>query len=222
MSYETRIQGFVLCFIMGWILSFCSVIAISMVNIPGFVLLYSFGNIISIFATLFLMGPMRQLKSMFAPVRVVATIVFIGMLIATIIVAIKTRNFVLVLICVILQFFAGLWYSLSYIPYGTFDTLIGLKYKLTHILSSGNDLISMLQPGHYLSYLRAQVFITCTYAVNSQAFITFPPALLSLHSADWRPIWTSLLMPALAMTNLPEWLLQLLRPLPLTLISLWI
>jgi len=117
MSYETRIKGFVVCFVIGWILSFCSVIAISFGNINGFVLLYSFGNAIAIFATVFLMGPWRQLKNMFAQVRILATLVFLGMLITTIVVAVQTKNFVIVLVCVILQFFAGLWYSISYIPY---------------------------------------------------------------------------------------------------------
>ena len=123
MSYETRIKGFVFCFIAGWVLSFCSVIAVSMLNINGFVLLYSFGNVTSIFATMFLMGPMRQLQNMCAKVRVVATLVFLGMLVTTIVIAVQTQNFIAVLICIILQFLAGLWYSLSYIPYGEFFLL---------------------------------------------------------------------------------------------------
>ena len=123
MSYESRLKGFVMCFITGWVLSFCSVIAVSLGNINGFVLLYSFGNVIAILATGFLMGPCRQLKSMFASVRIVATLIFIGLLIGTIVVAVQTKNFVAVLIMVILQFFAGLWYSLSYIPFGKSTTM---------------------------------------------------------------------------------------------------
>jgi hypothetical protein len=104
-------------------MSFCSVIAMSFGNINGFVILYSFGNVVAICATGFLMGPMKQLKSMFAPVRIIATLVFIGLLITTLVVAFQTKNFIAVMICVILQFFAGLWYSISYIPYGEFQLL---------------------------------------------------------------------------------------------------
>jgi Got1/Sft2-like family len=118
MSYETRIKGFVSCFVLGWIMSFCSVIAMSFGNINGFVLLYSFGNVIAMFATMFLMGPWRQIQNMCARIRIFATFIFIGMLITTIVVAFKTRNVIAVLMCIILQFFAGLWYSISYIPYG--------------------------------------------------------------------------------------------------------
>jgi len=134
MSYQTRLRGFVACFILGWVLSFCSVIAVSLGNINGFVLLYSLGNAVAIFATMFLMGPMRQLRAMFAPVRVIATLIFLGLLVGTIVVAVQTKNFVAVLICVILQFLAGVWYSISYIPYGEFVMLSNSaeeRFKLT-------------------------------------------------------------------------------------------
>jgi hypothetical protein len=143
MSYETRMKGFVGCFIIGWILSFCSVIAISIANINGFVLLYSFGNAVSIFATMFLMGPLRQLKSMFAPVRLLATLVFLGMLVTTIVVAIQTQNFVIVLVCVLLQFVAGLWYAISYIPYGEYTLSKGNCCR-TNALRTAREMILSL------------------------------------------------------------------------------
>lgn len=120
-------RGFLACFILGSILSFVSVIAMSVGNLNGFVVLYSLGNAVAIFATMFLMGPWRQLKNMFAKVRVLATLIFLGLLIGTIVVAFRTRNFVAVLIMVILQFFAGLWYSISYIPYGKLLTTLSQK-----------------------------------------------------------------------------------------------
>lgn len=117
MSYESRIKGFVALFAMGWILSIVGVIAISFGNVTGFVLLYSFGNVVALSSTFFLMGPWRQLKSMCDRVRIVATLAFIGLVVATLVVGLTTGNLVGVIVCVVAQFFAGLWYSLSYIPF---------------------------------------------------------------------------------------------------------
>jgi len=116
-SYETRLKGFFGCFISGWLLSFCSVIAISLGNISGFVLLYSLGNIVALLSTLFLMGPWKQLKNMFSSGRIFATLIFLGMIAVTIVVAFKTKNVGAVVGCVLLQLMAGLWYTLSYIPF---------------------------------------------------------------------------------------------------------
>lgn len=117
MSYEKRFQGFVALFVMGWILSIVGVVAISFGNITGFVILYTFGNVIALCSTFFLMGPWRQLKSMCDRVRIIATLVFVGMMVATLVVGLTTNNLAGVIVCAVCQFFAGLWYSLSYIPF---------------------------------------------------------------------------------------------------------
>ncbi|KAF9975912.1 hypothetical protein BGZ73_000259 [Actinomortierella ambigua] len=75
--------------------------------------LYGFG-----ICTAFLIGPMRQLKTMFAPVRMVASIVYIVLLILTLIIAFTLKSLLLCLILCIVQFLALFWYSASYIPYG--------------------------------------------------------------------------------------------------------
>jgi len=67
-------------------------------------------------ATGFLMGPYRQCQNMFAQGRIVATCVFLISIVVTLIVALTTHNIVAVIIMLIIQFFAGLWYTLSYIP----------------------------------------------------------------------------------------------------------
>ena len=53
---------------------------------------------------------------MFAQGRIIATIVFLTSIVITLIVAVQTKNIVAVIVLVIIQFFAGLWYTLSYIP----------------------------------------------------------------------------------------------------------
>ncbi|KAJ9598234.1 hypothetical protein L9F63_011055 [Diploptera punctata] len=87
LSWETRIKGFIIC------------------------------NIISIASTCFLMGPFNQIKKMFAPTRVIATIIVIVMFGLTLFAAIGLHKAGLALLFVIIQSLAMTWYSLSYIPY---------------------------------------------------------------------------------------------------------
>lgn len=117
MSYEHRLWGFACSWIAGWVLSFCSVIAMSTGNVRSFAILYAAGNVVAMSAMLFLVGPMRQLKSMFASGRIIATVVFLAMIAVTLVVAFQTSNVILVILCIFIQFLAGMWYSLSYIPF---------------------------------------------------------------------------------------------------------
>ncbi|KAF8275247.1 hypothetical protein EI94DRAFT_1712661 [Lactarius quietus] len=73
-------------------------------GLGSFAVLYALGTVVSLIGTGFLIG--QQLKLMFKPVRVVATIVFLAM-----IVMIFVSAFVLA------AYLAFLWYTLSYIPY---------------------------------------------------------------------------------------------------------
>lgn len=85
-------------------------------NVTQFAILYSIGNILSLFSTAFIVGLSRQLKSMFAPERLVAVIVFFAALGGTILAAIKDRQ-TWCAIMIIVQMISLLWYSLSYIPF---------------------------------------------------------------------------------------------------------
>lgn len=60
---------------------------------------------------------MRQLKNMFAQKRIIATIIYIATLIGTLIVAFTLESVILVVILMILQLGALVWYILSYIPF---------------------------------------------------------------------------------------------------------
>jgi hypothetical protein len=82
-----------------------------------FATLYSFANVVSIAGTMFLAGPMKQLKNMFARTRIIATLVFLTMIGVTIFVAVKTQNVGLTILCLAVQFLAFVWYTLSYIPF---------------------------------------------------------------------------------------------------------
>lgn len=88
----------------------------SLGNMSGFALLFTFGNIACVFAIGFLVGPMKQIQGMCSQGRIIASCAFLFMMILTVVMAFKTQNLIAVILCVVLQFCAGCWYCLSYIP----------------------------------------------------------------------------------------------------------
>ena len=70
----------------------------------------------SICSTLFLMGPMKQLKKMFNETRYLATLAMVFFLVLTLVAAHKKKVFLCFIFC-ILQFLSMAYYSLSYIPF---------------------------------------------------------------------------------------------------------
>ncbi|XP_025891679.1 vesicle transport protein SFT2B [Nothoprocta perdicaria] len=119
LSWGTRVKGFVACFAIGCL---CSLLGSCLLWIPKkglilFAVFYTLGNISSIGSTAFLMGPMKQLKKMFEPTRLIATVVMLLCLILTLCAAFWWHNAGLALLFCILQFFALAWYSISFIPF---------------------------------------------------------------------------------------------------------
>ncbi|KAH3736707.1 vesicle transport protein SFT2B-like [Dreissena polymorpha] len=119
LSWSTRIKGFAICFILGIsfsILGSC-LLWLASNGLTLFAIFYTLGNILSLASTCFLMGPLSQLKKMFAQTRIFATILVIVMLILTLVCAFALKNAGLTLLCCIVQFLAMTWYALSYIPF---------------------------------------------------------------------------------------------------------
>ncbi|XP_009465033.1 PREDICTED: vesicle transport protein SFT2B [Nipponia nippon] len=119
LGWGTRVKGFVACFAIGCL---CSLLGSCLLWVPKkglmlFAVFYTLGNIASIGSTLFLMGPMKQLKRMFEPTRLIATVVMLLCLILTLCSAFWWRKEGLALLFCILQFFALAWYSISFIPF---------------------------------------------------------------------------------------------------------
>ncbi|XP_014213154.1 vesicle transport protein SFT2A isoform X1 [Copidosoma floridanum] len=118
LSNSTRFKGFVACFVIGFLLF---ILASFPLFLPGgvkiFVIFYTFGNILLIASTCFLMGPINQLKKMFAPTRIIATILVFVSLGLALYFALIRRIAITSLLFIIIQTLAMLWYSLSYIPY---------------------------------------------------------------------------------------------------------
>lgn len=116
LSMSTRIKGFAACFILGVLLSLLSW-SLFTISLSAFALLYTFGNITALASTFFLMGPVNQLKKMFAPTRLIATVLMLVFLALTLMSALWWGKKGLAIIFCVMQFCAMTWYSISYIPY---------------------------------------------------------------------------------------------------------
>ncbi|CDO70766.1 hypothetical protein BN946_scf184798.g81 [Trametes cinnabarina] len=93
-----RLYGFFGCLAAGFVLS-----------LLGSIFLF-LGSLASFASTGFLIG-------MFKPVRVIATIVFLGSIGLIFVGAFVIRSDILCIIFVIIEYLAYTWYTLSYIPY---------------------------------------------------------------------------------------------------------
>ncbi|XP_008301640.1 vesicle transport protein SFT2B [Stegastes partitus] len=119
LAWGTRMKGFLVCFVLGAV---CSVLGTCLLWIPGvglavFAVLYSVGNICALASTMFLIGPCRQLRTMCAKERALATAIMLVCLALTLCAAFWWKNNGLALLFCVLQFVAFTWYGLSYIPF---------------------------------------------------------------------------------------------------------
>ncbi|XP_047497429.1 vesicle transport protein SFT2A-like isoform X2 [Penaeus chinensis] len=118
LSWSTRVKGFAICFILGFLFS---LLGSALFFLPKgtvlFAIFYTLGNVMALSSTCFLMGPVNQCKKMFAKTRIIATIIMFVALIMTLIAAFVVHKKGLALLMVLIQFLAMTWYSLSYIPY---------------------------------------------------------------------------------------------------------
>lgn len=120
MTKKQRLYGFIGCFIGGILIAIMASFFVWTLNFTAFGICYSLGNIMAIGSTLFIMGPASQCKNMFHKNRALATCIYLGSLIATMVVAFTVKGSstgILVLVLVGVQAAALLWYSLSYIPF---------------------------------------------------------------------------------------------------------
>ena len=121
LSLKERLIGFVICFGLGFlfqIMSMGSILGVLLGRPNKFAFLYTCGNIISIFGTFFLVGPKRQFNNMSNPYRRKATMIFLSSIILTFISLYLLHTRLLTILFVIIQFFAYIYYIMSYIPYG--------------------------------------------------------------------------------------------------------
>ncbi|TFK67910.1 SFT2-domain-containing protein [Pluteus cervinus] len=117
LSRTTRLYGFVGCLVVGFVLSILGSALLFLGQLTTFALLYGFGTLISLIGTGFLIGFFKQVKLMFKPVRVLATIVFLLSIGLIFVGAFVLHSGILCLIFVVIEYLAYTWYTLSYIPY---------------------------------------------------------------------------------------------------------
>lgn len=121
LTKRQRLYGALTCYVLGAIFSVLSTMMLmgGGRHVREFAFFYTVGNLSSIGSSMFLVGPCRQAKVMFKPVRRVAALIWISSMILTIIVALTLpRAGLLVLLLVMVQYSAMLWYGATYIPYG--------------------------------------------------------------------------------------------------------
>ena len=116
LTRKQRLYGFIIAFVFGCFFSVAA--SFHYLSPTKFAIPYTLGNLTSLLSTGFLWTFSAQCKSMCAPERRGATLVYFVMLVMTLVAAFKIRLVVVVIACVIGQYLALLWYAASYIPYG--------------------------------------------------------------------------------------------------------
>lgn len=117
LSFTHRIYGFLACLILGVLCGILGWISIFNKNYVQFGIFITFSNISALGGTFFLAGPMKQFNKMKDETRWIASLIYVVMLILTLVAAFAIKVAWLVILCCILQYFALVWYGLSYIPY---------------------------------------------------------------------------------------------------------
>ncbi|KAK4523976.1 hypothetical protein GAYE_SCF00G1874 [Galdieria yellowstonensis] len=122
LSRTQRLVGFAMCFVAGAMMLFLSILLLptSALRPTKFALSFTLGNILVLFSTAFLVGPYRQLQYMFKPVRLLSTCVYLVSLFMAIFFSVSKvkLRYPLVVLSIIFEIGALLWYCASYIPFG--------------------------------------------------------------------------------------------------------
>lgn len=119
LSHKNRFIGWGIFTVLGLALAILSTIVVFSAHYVAFGVLYTFGNVCLIIASLFLFGPLHQLKSMFSTChKSVATCTYLCTIIITLIIALKAHSGIGCLIFVIFQFAAYIWYTIVSFPGG--------------------------------------------------------------------------------------------------------
>ena len=124
LTYQERILGGIICLLLGFLLSLGSTIRLARLahGHPGpFAVAYTFGNCLSLSSSCFFAGPSKQFRTMMRPKRRISAILyvcFIGLTLALCFIHHIHHRIIWVLLSVMCQFLALIWYCLSYVPYG--------------------------------------------------------------------------------------------------------
>lgn len=145
LSWQERLGGCLACMILGYILSLGSFFRFRDLlkgDPTRFVIYTTVGNIISLSGSCFLSGPKSQLEKMFHQSRKGATVLYLGSLFITLVVALCFKKedstfhpqirAILLLLLVGIQYVAVFWYCLSYIPFARQMATRWAGYMMSH------------------------------------------------------------------------------------------
>ncbi|KAJ8359829.1 hypothetical protein SKAU_G00163540 [Synaphobranchus kaupii] len=136
LSYSTRVKWFIICFVAGIL---CSILGTALLFLPKgtqlFAVFYTLGNLAALSSTSFLMGPLKQLKRMFEPTRLLATCLVLLCLILTLCSVFWWQKKGLAIIFCILQFLANdvVQYLLHSVCQGCCDKVLHFMSELNHL-----------------------------------------------------------------------------------------
>ena len=124
--FKVRMIIFVCLFALGWIINFVALAMLPKIKSEPqrFASLWTLGNAIALSSTLFLWGPVKQIKIMFDCAHLPYTLVYLAAMITTIIVAYKDGRVGWVVFCLIIQLLTMILYTVSMFPMG--PKIIGL------------------------------------------------------------------------------------------------
>jgi hypothetical protein len=138
-------MGYIGCSAVGFVISLIGTFVLfggtSANNIRIFAVLYILGNVIALCATGFLLGPKQQCIKMWLPTRRWSTGFYLLMMIIVFVVAVLKQNVFLVLFLLAIEIIAGIWYSISFIPFArkiviTFFRSLGICYPCFYVHDS--------------------------------------------------------------------------------------
>eukprot|EP00826_Nyctotherus_ovalis_P045610 TRINITY_DN5066_c0_g1_i2.p3 TRINITY_DN5066_c0_g1~~TRINITY_DN5066_c0_g1_i2.p3 ORF type:complete len:155 (-),score=30.05 TRINITY_DN5066_c0_g1_i2:126-590(-) len=117
MSFRTRMIGFCICVGVGIFLQIIGLIMVGTLKFGTFAICNTLGIVLMVGASVFLMGPMKQLKRMFTKERLPATVILLAGIVLTLVMGLAVKSTILTIIFAALTWVAYLWYILSYIPF---------------------------------------------------------------------------------------------------------
>ncbi|KAF0982826.1 hypothetical protein FDP41_010805 [Naegleria fowleri] len=93
----------------------------------AFAFFYTFGNLLCLVSTFFLVGPVAQVKNMAKPDRAIPSALFIASMVLTLICVFAMPIALLIILLVIMQAIGLVWYVISYIPFA--QQILGMIFS---------------------------------------------------------------------------------------------
>ncbi|XP_024025519.1 vesicle transport protein SFT2B [Morus notabilis] len=107
LSQTQRIYAFTACLLAGLVCMFLSMIVFA--KPIKFALLFTFGNVLAVGSTTFLIGAGKQMRMMFDSARVYATAIYLGCVVLALICAFWIHSKILTILAIIVEICALVW-----------------------------------------------------------------------------------------------------------------